>query len=139
MMTLKYTEQHRVIGKAGMHVVDGEIRDITTGTSIKTHVTIDRYDNAAEASRIKYGHIMNLLNDSDNPYLCDIVRTVRNNPFATLMGMAWYVKQECPASTDITADDLRALMKELSDKTGRKYSFVEFKSYLIDHMFSGVD
>ncbi len=136
---LEYREEHRVKDKRGNHVVMGELTDGVTGASVLTKVVIDRYNDAPAISRARYGHLLNPIHDSENEYLIDVVTTARHNPYATLLGLTRYVQRECKRSTDIQADDIKEIWTELEDKTGRSYTFSEFKSHILNHVFRGVD
>ena len=136
---LNYREEHRTKDKHGNHVVMGELTDQATCASVMTKVVIDRYGDAPAISRAKYGHLLNPIYNSENKYLADVVTTTRRNPFATLLGMTRYVQDECKRSADIQAADISAIWTELEDTTGRSYTFSEFKSHLLNHVFRGDD
>jgi len=136
---LQYTEEHRVTGRNGTHVVSGTLRDPKTGAELKTKTTINKTDDAKQATITQYGHALNPLNDLNNTYLSDVVRTIRDHPFATLLGTTDYVRREHARSAQITTADICEIWDALEVKIGMGYSFSEFKAYLIDYPFVGVD
>jgi len=136
---LQYKEEHRVTGRNGTHVVTGTLRDPKTGAELKTKTTINKADDAKQATITQYGHVLNPLNDLNNTYLSDVVRTVRDHPFATLLGISWYVRYDHARSASISPTDICNIWDALEEKIGMGYSFSEFKAHLIDYPFVGVD
>ena len=136
---IQYTEEHRMTGRNGTHIVSGILRDPKTGAKLKTKITINKADDAEHVAIMQYGHVLNPISDLNNTYLVDVVRTVRDHPFATLLGITDYVRREHARSAQITTADICNIWNTLEEKIGLGYSFSEFKAHLIDYPFFGVD